>query len=239
MALQKHTFPTNKKPVKVIVPLITNESVSIYITGYDPFNPNTEFFSRKIIVTGTDKVEFNCPQSPRTLKVIIWSDGNKKFTVPKIEVVPLVINFNMTEDEKKDIRLIERFARIAGRIPARRMYYYPGAKFKIEYLPVILKDNGMEHPTPARMHTQLPLMQASRKHFIKYTVPQRVAILCHEYAHNFMNINQDNEIEADNNMIRLYEGLGYPRLEAVYAFTDVMNDTNVNVQRVGNIMNKL
>jgi hypothetical protein len=239
MSLQKFTFRTNRKPVTVVVSLIAMEPTGIYITGYDPFNPNTEYFSRRIDVKGTDRVEFNCPQSPLRLRVIVWSEDDKKFTIPKVEMNPLYVNFNMTEDEKKDIKLIENFSRSAGRIPARRTYVVPGAKFKIEYKPVILRDDGSEHPTPARIHTELPLVQVSKKHFNKMTVPQRVAILLHEYAHNFLNYNQDDEVEADNNMVMLYEGLGYPRLEAVYAFTGVMNDTNVNVDRVNNIMRKL
>lgn len=239
MNLQKYSFQTNKKPVKVIVSLITMQPTGIYITGYDPFNPNTEYFSRRIDVNGTDKVEFNCPQSPRSLTVIIWGENSNKFTIPKIEVNPLFINFGMEPDEKLDIKLIEGFARSAGRIPSRRTYVVPGAKFKIEYLPVIRRDNGSEHPTPARIHTELPLIQASKKHFIKMTIPQRVAILLHEYSHNYLNRNQDDEIEADNNMIMLYEGLGYPRMEAVYAFANVMNDTDVNVNRVDNIIKNL
>ena len=239
MGLQKFTFQTNRKPVTVAVPIITMGYASIYITGYDPFNPNTEYFSRHIDVDGTDRVEFNCPQSPNQLKIIIWSDNGAKFTIPKIELTPLVRNFNMTEDEKRDVLLIETFSRRAGYIPARRSYVASGSKFKIEYLPVIRRDNGSEHPTPARIHTELPLIQVSKKHFNKMTIPQRVAILCHEYAHNFMNRNQDDEIEADNNMVFLYEGLGYPRMEAVYAFANVMNDTNINVKRVDNIIKKL
>lgn len=239
MNLQKHILRVNKKPVKIIVPLITKESVNIYITGYDPSSPNTEYFSRKIIVNGTDKVEFNCPQSPRKLKVIIWSDEKKKFTVPKIDIIPLSRTLNFTEDQKPDILFIERFSRIAGRLSPRRTYVFKGAKYKIELLPVILRDNGLEHPTPARIHTELPLIQVSKKHFIKMTIPQRVAILLHEYSHNFVNYNQDDEMEADNNMIGMYESLGYPRLEAVYAFANVMNDTDVNYSRVDNIINSI
>ena len=111
MGLQKFTLQTNRKPVTVAVPIITMGYASIYITGYDPFNPNTEYFSRHIDVDGTDRVEFNCPQSPNQLKIIIWSDNGAKFTIPKIDLTPLVRNFNMTEDEKRDVLLIETFSR--------------------------------------------------------------------------------------------------------------------------------
>lgn len=239
MNLQKYILRTNKKPVTVIVPFITKEPVEIFITGYDPASPKTEYFSRRILVEGSDKVDFNCPQSPRRLKVIIWSTDNKKFTVPSIEVNPFSRMLNFSEDESHNIKFIERFSRIEGRLAPRRIYTFPGAKFKIQLLPVILKDDGTEHSTPARIHTTLPLIQVSKKHFDKMTIPQRIAILGHEYSHNFVNMDQDSEVEADSNMVEIYEQLGYPKLEAVYAFANVMNDTDINYERVGNIINRL
>jgi len=241
MGLQKFILQTRKKPVTVIIPIITRDETEIFITGYDPASPKTEYFSRRIDVNGTDKVEFNCPQSPRKLKIIIWSTGDKKFTIPQIQVVPFNREFRNFSDSENaaDIKLIENFARRSGRYRSRRMYSSKGSNFRIQLLPVIRQDNGKEHPTPARIHTTLPLIQVSKKHFDKMTIPQRVAILTHEYSHNFINMDQDSEIEADNNMMDLYERLGYPRLEAVYAFANVMSDTDVNHNRVSNIINSI
>ena len=239
MVLKKYLLRTRKEPTTVIVPIITKEQTEIFITGYDPASYKTEYFSRKIVVDGSDKVEFNCPQTPRRLKIIIWSTGNKKFTIPSIQVYPSDKFNNFSEDEKPDIAFIERFARVAGRLPARRMYTFKGANFKIQVLPVIRRDDGSEHPTPARIHESLPLIQVSKKHFDKMTIPQRVAILGHEYSHNFINYNQDSEHEADSNMVELYQKLGYPNIEAVYAFSNVMSDTDTNYDRVGNIINLL
>ena len=71
------------------------------------------------------------------------------------------------------------------------------------------------------------------------TIPSRIAILLHEYSHNFINQNQDNEIEADSNAMDIYSNLGYPRLEAVYAFANIMPDTDTNVKRVSNIIREV
>ena len=127
----------------------------------------------------------------------------------------------------------------AGRLPARRTYRDRKVRFRIEYLPVIRKDDGSPHPTPARIHVKHPVIQVSKKHFDEMTVPARIAILLHEYSHNFLNYNQDSEFEADENAMNLYTDLSYPRLEAVYAFTNIMPDTDVNVQRVENIISEL
>ena len=238
--MKKFILQTRKRPVTVAMPIQTeNGEAEIYIVGYDPASPKTEYFTRRIIVNGSDTVEFQCPQTPRKLKIIAWSKGTKKFTIPKITVTPFQRYLNLTEDEKPDIAFIEKFARRVGRLPARRTYRYKGANFKIELLPVIRKDNGSEHPTPARIHVSKPIMQVSKKHFNEMTIPQRVAILTHEYSHNFINYNKDSEFEADENMVDLYKGLGYGKLEAVYAFANVMSDTDTNYERLNSIYEQL
>ncbi len=230
---------TRKKPIQVIVPLESDGPVELFITGYDPRSPRTEYFSRRIEINGSDEVEFNCPQSPNRLKVIIWSAGNGKFTVPGIDFQPLNNNNFIGGDINPDIKFIENFARKAGRLPARRTYTGKNARFKIQYLPVIRKDDGSKHPTPARIHVSLPVIQVSKKHFNKMTVPARIAILLHEYSHNYINYNQDNEYEADENAMDIYTDLKYPRMEAIYAFTNVMPDTDTNVARLQNIKRQL
>lgn len=237
--MKKFTLRTRKRPVKITMPIEADGEAEIFIVGYDPASPKTEYFERRINVSDNDVVEFQCPQSPRKLKVIAWSKGTAKFTIPKITVTPLQRSIDLYDDEQADIAFIEKFARKAGRLPARRTYYHNGANFKIEMLPVIRKDDGKEHPTPARIHVDAPIMQVSKKHFDKMTIPQRVAILTHEYSHNFMNYNKDSEFEADGNMVDLYKGLGYGKLEAVYAFANVMSDTEMNYDRLENIYNSL
>lgn len=238
--MKKFQFRTRKRPVKVIIPLESEGPVELFIVGYDPVSPKTEYFARKIEIYGEDQVEFNCPQSPNILKVIIWSSGNGKFTVPGIKIVePDFQNNFIGQDISPDLKLIENFARRAGRFTPRRTYVGKNARFKIELLPVIRKDNGDPHPTPARIHVSRPIIQVSKRSFDKMTVPSRIAILLHEYSHNFINYNQDNELEADENGMMLYKNLGYPRLEAVYAFANIMSDTDVNYQRVSNIIREV
>lgn len=233
-------FQTRKKPVQVVIQLESEQPVELFITGYDPRSPRTEYFSRRIEINGEDQVEFNCPQSPNILKVIIWSAGNGKFAVPDIKIHSLNNVNNFTESGRQsDVAFIEKFARRSGRLHPYYFYKHKGARFKIHYLPVIRKDNGDPHPTPARIHVSLPIIQVSKKHFNKMTVPQRVTILLHEYSHNFMNFDQDSEFEADENAMNMYTQMKYPRLEAIYAFANVMPDTDTNVARVKNLTRRL
>jgi hypothetical protein len=222
---------------------MTLESIkgaSVYIVGYDPASPKTEYFTRFVQVKGLKELEFNCPQSPKSIRIIAWSKGRGKFKIGNVRKQRLERQLNATgQDQHPDIKFIEVFARKMGRLPARRTYRFPKASYKIQLLPVIYNDAGREHTTPARIHIHKPIIQVSKKHFDSMSIPQRVAILAHEYSHNFINIDQDSEIEADTNMTAIYDGLGYGRIEAVYAFANVMKDTDENYQRLSNIYRQL
>lgn len=236
--MKKFRLRTDKKPVVLTSRLGSSQPVDVYIVGYDSDSPKTEYFTRHILLNGTEKVEFNCPQTPNVLTVIAW--GEKKFSMETPRKKKLQRSLNFTGPMKSaDMKFIEKFARKCGRLLPRRTYIHNGASFKIQLLPVILNDNGTEHTTPARIHVTLPIIQVSKKHFDKMSIPQRVAILAHEYSHNFVNIDKDSEIEADTNMVDIYDGLGYGRLEALYAFSNIMPDNDTNYRRLQNIYNNL
>ena len=61
----------------------------------------------------------------------------------------------------------------------------------------------------------------TKKLFDEYTIPMRFAILCHEFSHFYVNKDMHDESEADINGLLIYLGLGYPRIEAIEAFTNV------------------
>ena len=221
------------------MPISAKTEMEVFIVGYDPLSPRTEYFNRRIMVSGPDKIFFQCPQTPKRLAIIAWSSQKGKFKAGPLTTEPLTRNLAILGDRQADISFIESFSRRVGRLPARRTYVHKGAGFRIDLLPVIRKDNGKKHTTPARIHVSKPIIQVSKQHFDKMTIPQRVAILAHEYSHNYINGNQDSEMEADGNMVDLYKGLGYGKLEAVYAFANIMSDTDVNYNRLKNIENQL
>ena len=98
-------------------------------------------------------------------------------------------------------------------------YYSKDGRYLIEYLPTI-SENGVELNTSSRVAKNDGTIQVSRAKFDPMTIPMRFVILCHEYAHFYMNTNIDNETEADINGLSIYLSLGYPRIEASDAFTE-------------------
>jgi hypothetical protein len=147
-----------------------------------------------------------------------------------------VIDFSNT-DVRSFVNFATRFSYNAGTLPSGT-YVSDDRKFVIKYLPTI-EDNGEEQTTPARIDITNGNIEISKKQFVKYTVPNRMAILLHEFSHVYLNDNVDDEVEADLNSLLIYLGLGYPRIDAfeVFAKTFMNAPTEQNKDRYDKIKN--
>jgi len=231
--MKEYRISTKRLPCAVNFKITTNGSeVPIYIVGYDPLTPNTFYFKSRFLITGSEEVTMNCPQSPRSLKVAIWSLNNLPYQIPSIKLLPLEV----PQASDPMTTFIERFSRNAGVLRPGR-FKADGVPFTIELKRNIYRDDGSVHPTPARIHVELPIIQVSQAKFNEMSVPERVIILLHEVAHNFINHDQDDELESDQNALNIYNQLGYPKIEAVNAFGNIMADTDDNYQRMMNLVN--
>jgi hypothetical protein len=231
--MEQYLVNTKKLPCAVKAIIATNGSqVPIYIIGYDTINANTLYFRSRFLITGEEEITLNCPQSPRTLKIVIWSEDDLPYNVSSITLVPL----NVIKSSDPIVKWIEYFSRICGRLRPGN-YVGDNVPFTVQLKRNIYTDDGQVHPTPARIHTELPIIQVSKAKFDQNTVPERVIILLHEVAHNYINNDQDNEVESDQNALNIYNELGYPKIEAVNAFGDIMADTDNNYQRMLNLVN--
>lgn len=230
--MERYLINTKRLPCTVKFSIVTDGSeVPIYFIGFDPINKNTLYFRSRFLLTGEEEITLNCPQSPIYMKILVWSEDDLPFEC-RCSVLPL----DAPASDDPAVNFIERFARRAGRLRPG-LYGADNVPFKIQLVRNIYTDDGEIHPTPARIHTELPLIQVSYSKFALDTIPERVIILLHEKAHNFDNMNQDDEQEADQNALNTYNMLGYPKIEAVNAFGDIMADTDDNFQRMLNLVN--
>ena len=73
----------------------------------------------------------------------------------------------------------------------------------------------------------------AQTYFKELTVSERFAILCHEFAHVFLNVNPTDEFEADKHAAMIYLGLGFPRVDLISAWYKVYKNANnkMNNQR--------
>ena len=81
-------------------------------------------------------------------------------------------------------------------------------------------------------------MELAKKYVVKYTIPERIAILLHEFSHFYLNKVHSDEFEADSNALMIYCALGFPRKEGGTAFYKVFYRTpsDLNIERMNKIM---
>lgn len=243
------SVPTRHEELTLLVKVKTYEPQKIRIKVIDAEQPYTTFTDRFRTVDGESIFFVRMPVSPREAMVYIFNEANGNMQVgadPSLEVISItkeplekkldVIDFSNGQ-VRSFVNFATRFAYNAGSLPSGT-YTSDDRKFVIKYLPTI-QDNGVEQTTPARIDIDSGIIEISKKQFRDFTVPNRMAILLHEFSHVYLNDNIDDEVEADLNGLLIYLGLGYPRIEAfeVFAKTFLAAPTEQNKMRYQKIVN--
>jgi hypothetical protein len=244
-----YTVPTRYEELTLVVKVYTNSAVNIKLKVVDADQPNTTFTDRSKIVDGESIFFVRMPISPKNALVYVYNEENGNLTTgqdnsfevdsiskemleKKLDVIdfgnPLVRSF---------VNFATKFSYNTGSLTSGT-YVSDDQKFVIKYMPII-EDNGQEQTTPARIELNTGVIEVSKKQFIDFTVPNRMAILLHEFSHVYLNNNTDDEVEADLNGLLIYLGLGYPRIEAfeVFASTFMNAPSQQNKVRFDKIKN--
>ena len=229
-----YKFPTANKRCKLVLNIYSNQPRQIFIVGFDETKRDTEYFKRIMPVEqGVNTYEFNLPLSPPKLTVIIFdlATGFQKkpstYKVVKFYQTKLPkLNFHYDDKTKEFIKLNNYVSKKAGHLKANMVYHDPKRYFKMIYYPKI--EGGF---TPARIHKTENYIEISQDSFRKLTVPNRWLINAHEYSHNYINRDRDNEDQADANGMELYLMQGFPYIEGFYTFERILHDTESNEER--------
>ncbi len=161
-------------------------------------------------------------------------------------------------DVKEALLLIEEFSERAGWLSAGpSIEYDPNSgsvyrsdkrgKFIIRYVDVIIDWNktiedqhgnvianpyySKELITPARINWESGVIEVSKKHFTQYTIPERIAILLHEFSHKYRAKDITNEVEADLHGALIYLAEGFPRIELFKAYYTVFDQADTAQNR--------
>jgi hypothetical protein len=244
-----YKVPTRHEELTLLIKVRTYQPENIRIRVLDADQPNTTFTDRYKTVDGESIFFVRMPVSPKTALISIYNEANgnlqqgqdNTFEVDSITKESLdkkldVIDFS-NPHVRSFVNFATRFSYNAGSLPSGT-YTSDDKKFVIKYLPVI-EDNGVEQTTPARIDIDNGIIEISKKQFLDFTVPNRIAILLHEFSHVYLNDNVDDEVEADLNGLLIYLGLGYPRIEAfeVFAKTFLNAPSDLNKMRYDKIKN--
>jgi hypothetical protein len=246
--IYSYEVPTRYDEVTLKVAVSTIVPQKIRIKVFDKELANTVFTNRYKTVDGSYTFYVRMPVSGQKSIVNIYTEEdsigqNELYSVDldKISICELnkkldVIDFS-NPFIKSFINFSTRFCFNAGWMAADN-YISDDKRFIIQYQNELTDENGMEVTTPARIDIVDGHIEVSRKQFVELTVPNRMAILLHEFSHYYLNKDVNNEIEADLNGLLIYLGLGYPRIEAfeVFANTFINAPTEENKERYEKIV---
>jgi hypothetical protein len=241
--------PTRHEELTLVIKVCTYEPTKIRVKVIDENQKDTSFTDRYKTVDGETIFYVRMPVSPQNALVYVYNEDNGNLTQGEDDTFEVesitkgalekkldVIDFS-NADVRSFVNFATRFCYNAGTLSSGT-YVSDDRKFVIKYLPTI-EDNGQEQTTPARIDITNGNIEISKKQFVKFTIPNRMAILLHEFSHVYLNDNVDDEVEADLNSLLIYLGLGYPRIDAfeVFAKTFMNAPTEQNKDRYDKIKN--
>jgi hypothetical protein len=238
-------IPSNTIPFSIIMGIKTNSPEYLNIVAYDKNQPSTIYINRGGEIKGSREFELKFPQTPYNMVLSITNRkyGNlpngqqdKSFTINRFDVAELkTCPLWMDDDIKNFVEFAKWFSANADTLSAGdykpSIYRSDNAKFCIDYYNKIRdRETGAFVGTPARIGHDTGVIEVSKADFEKYSIPMRMVILLHEFSHKYMNpkLNRqiNDEISADINALNIYLSLGYPYIEAQYAFLNVFRDAN-------------
>jgi hypothetical protein len=230
-----YEIKTNNKPCTIKLGVQTLKPTKVQLVVKHPTKPNTCYMNRWNTVDKNGEFEIRMPKTPEKVIIICGSmtESNDIVRITSLKKDELKQDLKCLKGTKVNefVKFCQEFCENCG-ILSTGTYKSDKGNFTIEYHPVIL-EKGKPHKTPARIHNETGLIQVSKKHFVGYTVPMRMAILLHEFSHYNLNVNIKDEVEADLNALRLYLGLGYPIIEAHRSFLNVFyqSPSEQNIER--------
>ena len=220
------------KPTKLKIVVETFSKEKIWIKVRDANRKNTYYTKRYSFVNGKQTFFVFMPQAPEDALVMIYNSENglmrndKSFNVIEINPLPLKLPpVKASKKTKSFIKFAQEFSDECGYLsasPQGDTYKSNNGKFRIDYFDIIRShQTGRVVRTPARISQVSGKIEVSAEQFRKYTIPMRMAILLHEYAHYYLNKNPSNESEADINGLKLYLQIGYPKIDIYNVFLNV------------------
>ena len=186
------------------------------------------------VKSGESTYYVRMPICPDVAYIELNSDSDK-VEIVDIEVLDLPTDYSSPLFDRKDVMsfidFAEEFSYSASHLETNAEYSSDDEVYTINYLPKIINSEGRVEDTPARISQQSGLIEVSKADFLRYTIPMRLAILLHEFSHFYLNVNMEDEVEADKNSLILYMGLGYPRIDAYNVYLDVFEGTPTELNK--------
>jgi hypothetical protein len=242
-------YDTDNKKFSLFITITCKGKKSFRVWAEDHGKRNSRYADRVIEVNGDRTIHINFPVSPKAIFLGVLNAENPKDTeyqVTTMEAPLTTYNIWLDEKTKKFLSLALYFSQTCGFKAASdkgRLFTSGDNEFVIKYFNVI-RDyrTGKAMNTPARIGHTSGIIEAAKVKYDGYTIPMRMMITLHEYAHKNKNpkigLEIGNEIGADINALYIYLGLGFSKVDAICVFANVFlkAQTKGNIERMRKIM---
>ena len=241
-------YDSNNRSMTLYITIICKGKKCLRVWAEELGKKNSKYADRVINVENARTIHFKMPVTPKKLFfacVNVNQYDDKDFEVVLREEPCEKYNIYLDNDTKDFVQLAINFSQVAGFTeppPNGIRFTDQGKKFLIKYDPVIVdRLSNKVLATPARIGHNSGRIEVSAQKFMKYTVPMRFCILCHEYSHKYRNpkigLDISNEFGADINGLYIYLGVGFSKIDAICVFAKVFltAQTDSNMQRMRKI----
>jgi hypothetical protein len=237
-------IPSNYFPFQLALTVTTQQPEHIRIVAVDPTKVATRYIDRNGVVENKRTYHLKFPVSPQKLEIHVFNVRNGDLPVgedPSFEIANIQVeklkeyDVWWNQDTKSFYKFAVEFSQNAGMLSAGdtkpHVYRSDDGKFTIDYYNVIYDRSSKKRlSTPARVGHNSGIIEVSKAKFMEYTVPMRLVILMHEFAHKYLNPKIDRPIDyetgADIQALYIYLGKGWSPFEAHKAFLKVFKTAN-------------
>lgn len=231
-------IPTAQKKLSINFDIEFIKPYDLRAVGMDAANKKTVFFDR--LVNSDNRffeMDSTLPLSPKKLLVTFQNayNDNNAFNILALDINALQNNgVELSHFDYENIEWLKKFCKEASYLPDG-MHFSPNRSIWINYMPQIVDEFGSVLQTPARVDHGTGEIQINSTKFKTYTVPVRMMISTHEYAH--WAHNNTDETFCDLEGLRICLGYGFPKSECIYTFTKILDESHQNEMRMKQIVN--
>lgn len=233
--MSRVTVETKNIPMILEVRVNSNVYANVQVYVLKPEYENTAIVCREMRFRGSFVFKLMLPINGDKV-VVVARDKNTNDEKPKIVSVERSHLETNIPQELYNNPLIPEFIQHALEFSLRASFLPLGdynskkGNIKIKLVDSLeaLDKDGVVRKTKsvARVDSKTRVIEVSKQNFKNYTVSGRFAILCHEFAHVYMNKDKHNEEEADKNAMKIYLGLGFSRVDLLTTWIKVYKNAD-------------
>lgn len=235
----RYILHTNFKPVDVRLTLKSSGGSGLIKTVvYDPKN-NDIILERIDVASEIGKqgkdIVLKLPLTAENTMIEVFSSisgrvnmfKDKSFEVLNPKAVRLKkYDVDYGSGDREFLEFIEKFVQdLPSLDPSNIVIKSPSGTFRIVLFDEIRGYNGDRLNSPAQIGLKTGTIEVGKRRFLKMSQNQRIATLCHEYAHFYKNPligrSKKDEYGADMNGMTVYLCRGYGESEYLNAFKKV------------------